>query len=138
MYNSTLGTNRSLLCFPFCSRERNVRATECKEITDSLGSFHAVDSSFQVPEFTFLVSGTWIQASQSFAEFRIPKAKIFHIRESGSPDIGRTIQIRGKNFTFEAISPAPHIRCSIRVPTSFPFRPTQKNSLQLAVCKKCS
>ena len=89
------GTNRSLLCFPFCSRERNVRATEFKDITDSLGFFHAVDSSFQVPEFTFLVSGTWIQASQSFAEFQIPQAKIFQIRESGSPDIGRTIQIRG-------------------------------------------
>ena len=87
--------NRSLLCFPFCARERNVGETECKEITDSLGSFHAVDSGFQVPKFTFLVSGTWIQAFQSFAEFRIPQAKIFHIRESGSPDIGRTIQIRG-------------------------------------------
>ena len=53
MYHSTLG-NEQKSCFPFSSRERNVRATECKEITDSLGSFHAVDSGFQVLEFISL------------------------------------------------------------------------------------
>ena len=128
MYNSTLGpgTNRSLLCFPFSSRERNVRATESREITDSLGSSHAVDSGFQVPEFIFLVSGTWIQAFQSFAEFRIPQANFFL-------DSGIRITWHRANHTDSWLKlhmrshlPSPHIRCSTHVPTNFPFRQVHK------------
>ena len=95
MYNSTLG-NEQKSCFPFSSRERNVRATECKEITDSVGSFHAVDSGFQVLEFIFLsVELGFKHSNRSRISGFHEQIFFFHIPESGSPDIGRTIQICG-------------------------------------------
>ena len=116
MYHSTLG-NEQKSCFPFSSRERNVRATECKEITDSLGSFHAVDSGFQVLEFISL------SVEHGFK----------HSKQIFFSDSGIRITWHWANHTDSWLKlhmrshlPSPHIRCSTHVPTNFPFRQVHK------------